>query len=75
VDVKEQWEGEQAILHDLRGLLATIRLWEYIARKSDQPEKRARALAAICQCTHAQSKLIDELERIRCSKSAARHAR
>jgi len=63
------------IIHDLRGLLSTIRLWEYIARKSDHPEKRARALAAICQCTHAQSELIDELERARCSKSATRRPR
>lgn len=53
------------LVHELRGQLSAIRLWEYLARKSGDPERRAQALAAIRRCTEDQAELIDELVRSR----------
>lgn len=49
------------IAHDLRNPLSMILLWQQIATRTQDPEERARALAAIRECALEQAATIDRL--------------
>ncbi len=49
------------LAHELRNPLAQILIWEQVARLTDDPDVRARALTAIRECALEQNALIDRL--------------